>query len=83
MSCGFDDKAPPRRLDHWQSDLLQVVDFQDTANLGLLMWPRQRAVLRPERIIDPRQPVDGESFQYQQRYRQLDDAQVSGCRDNA
>ena len=65
-SC--DDKAPPRCLDHGWS-VLQVVEFQGTANLGLLKRPRQRLVLRPERIIDPRQPVEGESFQYQQRYR--------------
>jgi hypothetical protein len=57
-------KASPRRFDHWQSDLLQVVEFQDTAHLGLLTRPRLRALLRPERIIDPRQPVEGESFQH-------------------
>ena len=64
LSCGSDDKASPRRFDHWQSDLLQVVEFQDTAHLGLLTRPRRRALLRPERIIDPRQPVEGESFQH-------------------
>jgi hypothetical protein len=64
LSCDSDDKASPRRFDYWQSDRFQVVEFQDTAHLGLLTRPRLRALLRPERIIDPRQPVEGKSFQH-------------------
>jgi hypothetical protein len=54
----------PRLFDHWRSDLHQVVEFQDTPHLGLVTRPWLRALLRPERIFDPRQPVEGDSFQH-------------------
>jgi hypothetical protein len=56
-------EAGPGRIGA-ERDRLRVVEFQETAHLALLARPRLIALLRPERIIDSRQPVEGECFQH-------------------